>query len=483
MKGKTLLGYIFLIFFILPLGTLVFYFHPGNFPSSTFRILAFSLSLASVGSILALIIGLPVAFVAAQNGLFPKILAATVLVPLFLPVNIVSILIFQVYENLAQFLHIDGRGNFWGLVFAHAFYETPIVVFYFSLALRTLPNAYFNLMYCDGFSLGRQYLLSLRMIQSQARQAIAMIFLYIFQSTSLVIVLGLGRFQTLESAILISTSYRSNLAIAISLAMVQAVVLGLLFFLAINKNGFRYVLTEEKQVRTLPRSPLCYIWSGAFLLVIVYTLSPLFLSGWQGLLENLEIWKKFPLWQSLVNSMLISILASGIALCFVILWIFYNGGRQITYPLVISQSIYFSGILLCGILWSFSPWMQAIWGLAISLIPLMYFFLKSGEVSEDGSILHAARLDGASGFFLWRTIYFPLWRERWFAVFWKGVLLAFGNFPFAYILSQKKLPMASAVLSQLMNRRYISEANGFSTIIFILMLIPMLFFLQKKKRV
>lgn len=480
---KTGLNLLFLILFILPVGMLFVYFSPPTFPVDFVKLLQFSLILAFLSTCLAFVLGVPGAFVAAEEGVFARFLNATVLIPFFLPANIVSTLIYQVYQQIFAWFGLDGRGNFWGLIWAHAFYETPIVIFYLSLALRTLPSAYFGLMYADGLPIFHQYALSLTLIRPQILQAAAIVFLYVFQSTAVMISLGLGRYQTLESAILVTANHRSNLSAALGLAIVQAAVLGVLFFLA-SRCGllqFHYSLIRNRQERQLPALMFCRVWSMIFLLVIFYALSPLLLRAWQGVPQLKQVWQRFPIVQSLVNSSLASLGASAVALIFVVIWMFYCGGKKISYPMIISQAIYFIGLLLCGILWSISSWVLAIWGLAIALIPFIYFFLQSGQISEDQQILQAAQMDGARGWYLWRTMHWPLWRERWFVAFWKGVLVAFGNFPFAYILSQKRFAMAPAVLEQLLNLRYIQAANTFSSLVFILLLIPLLFFIRKKK--
>ncbi len=480
MMRQFLLCAVFFLFCI-PLILLVWVFHPPVFPASILHLLVFSFSLAACGTALALFIGLPVSFSAARDSFFAQLLNASVLVPFFLPINIASVLIYQIFDHIQGIFSLDLRGSFIGLVLAHGFYEVPIIIFYVSLALRSIPSVYFAQMQEDGLSSWRQCAFCLQMIRKQIFQAAAIVFLYIFQSTALVMNVGLGRFETLESAILLSFGPRADFSVGLGLGLVQSIFLFLLFWVSSFGYHIHFSLSKERQIVAMPINWASRLAAFLFFLLAIYWFSPLFIQAWQGMGQLWQVRTLFPLFSSLLNSLVISFLAAAVSVVLVLLWMFYQGGRGLIYTLFISAAMYFSGVMLCGFLWNIPAIFLAIWALSLSLIPMVYFFLLSGKSAEDEDIIRAARLDDAQGYRLWASIYWPLWKERYINAFWKAVLLALGNFPFAYIMAQNKIPMAAMTLSQLLNRRYIGAANAYAGLIFMLILVMLLFLLRREK--
>ncbi len=482
MIRRMILICVFFVLFLVPVVLLAFVFRSPVFPAAWPSLLFFSFSLAALGTAVAILIGLPASFCAAGDSFFARLLFATALVPFFLPISIGGVLIYQAFQDFSALFSIEMRGSFIGLILAHGFYEAPIIIFYLSLALRGIPSVYLVQMQEDGLSVFRQCLFCLRMIGKQIFQAAAIVFLYIFQSTALVMNIGLGRYETLESSILLSFGQRSDFSAGLGLAIIQALFLWLIFSCFYTRSDMHFSMTQDKQICPVPVCAASRVTSVLFLVFIIYWLSPLFIRGWQGIRQLYQVRTLFPLYSSLVNSLLISVLAAGIAVFAAALWLFCRGGGQLVYSMAMSQAVYFSGVMICGFLWNIPSIFLAVWGLSLSLIPIMYFFLKASQASEDQGIIASARLDNAHGWALWRTIYWPLWKERYLNAFWKGVLFAFGNFPFAYIMAQNKIPMAAMTLGQLLNRRYIAAANAYSALVFVLMLLPLLFLSRKREK-
>lgn len=482
MIRRIILICVFFVLFLVPVVLLFFAFQSPVFPATWPDLLFFSFSLAALGTTVAFLIGLPVSFCAAADSFFARLLGATVLVPFFLPISIGSVLIYQVFQDFSSLFSIDARGSFIGLILAHGFYEAPIVIFYLSLALRGIPSVYLVQMKEDGLSVFRQCLFCLCMIGKQIFQALVIVFLYIFQSTALVINIGLGRYETLESSILLSFGQRSDFSAGLGLSIIQALFLWIVFAKFNTRLDIHFSLSQDKQICPVPVCLANRITSVLFLAFVIYWLSPLFIRGWQGINQLYQVRTLFPLYSSLLYSFFISVLAAVMAIFAAALWLFYRGGSQLVYSMSMSQVVYFSGVMACGFLWNIPSIFLAVWGLSLSLIPIMYFFLKASQASEDERIIASARLDNAHGWALWSTMYWPLWKERYLNAFWNAVLISFGNFPFAYIMAQNKIPMATMTLVQLLNRRYIAAANAYSVLVFMMMLLPLLFLSRNNKK-
>ncbi|MGL4524213.1 MAG: hypothetical protein ACRCVN_01645 [Spirochaetia bacterium] len=482
MKNSWCIHRAVLVLSLCPLLVLCIGFWPLTWPADWWSLVCFTAFLALAGTFLAFVLSLPLIFCAARYNRLALILMATALIPLFLPPSIASVLFFHTFDAVYRIFDIEGRGNFGGILFAHAFYEVPIFIFYLGLALRQIPPGYHDMMLCDGIGKAKKILFLLSMIKGPILQAAAIVYIYIFQSTVLVISLGMGRYETLESRMLLLAGKHGNFSQVLLLALLQFFVLFSFYFFTkfSGQKNSPYVQLSKKSDQILRTHIFFDIYAIFYLVILVVWFLPLIIHAIPGLRALGILWQEYRVIQSIMNSLSLSLLASLFSVILAYFWISSHGKKWLVCLLFISQTAYFSGVLFLGVLFDISRFVMGLWALMISLWPYIYFFLMSTHKTQDQQIMYAARLDGGRGWQLYINIYWPIWRERWLGAFWSAFILAFGNYSFSYLIASSRFPLASATLVELMERRHFAAANAFALILIVLLIVPLVVLSAKR---
>ena len=240
---------------------------------STFRSLSFTLSQALVSSVLALLVGIPGAYLVAKYN-FPgrRVLLALSAVPFCLPpvLVVLSFVLFygrtgwltKLLTLLSQSLGFSNLGStngflygFWGLVFIHAFYNFPIVIQNVGKVWEQLPQSREE----AARTLGAKRLEAFRVgtlpyLLPSILQSMSLIFLFCFFSFTIVLVFGSLEGSTLEVDIYRALSFNGDSQKALVLAAIQTcIALGIAWALARFGQGASAMMKDYGATRPRKR--------------------------------------------------------------------------------------------------------------------------------------------------------------------------------------------------------------------------------------
>lgn len=242
--------------------------------------LGFSLLQASVSTVLALVFGLPGAYLVATYR-FPgrKLLLSLSAVPFCLPPLLV-ILAFVLYYGregwLSRGLALLGmnrkayRGilySFWGLVFVHAFYNFPLVVQNVGSLWVRLPRSREEAARTLGASRIKAFASgTLPYLLPSIAQSASLVFLFCFFSFTIVLVFGGLSGSTLEVGIYRALRFSDDKVAALALSLVQTgtALLVVLAFLSLDARTTR----GGKGFGAVP--PLSRPKNRAFVFIVLY---------------------------------------------------------------------------------------------------------------------------------------------------------------------------------------------------------------------
>jgi thiamine transport system permease protein len=215
-----------LVWFVYPLGAIVWR-TLGDDPAAIGRVLGearvrqviwFTVWQAALSTVLTLVVGLPIAYVASRFAFRGRrAFNAVMLVPFVLPTVVVGMAFTGVGDPLVA------------IVAAHAFFNIAVVVRVVGAAWATIPQDVEDAAEELGASGSRRFT---RVLLPLARPAIvsaaSIVFLFTFTSFGVVLLLGGPGRTTIEVEIFRRTSQFLDLSAASVLAMVQLVFVGVL---------------------------------------------------------------------------------------------------------------------------------------------------------------------------------------------------------------------------------------------------------------
>jgi thiamine transport system permease protein len=227
---------------------------------STLAALSFALRQAFASTLVAVLVGLPGAWLCARYD-FPgrRLLKALSAVPFCIP-PILVVLAFVVYygrngvmnQALMAAFHLGEPPltflySFWGLVLVHGFYNFPIVLQGVGSAWEGIPSTREEAARTLGARPFRAFVSgSLPALAPSIVQASALVFLFCFFSFIVVLVFGPLGGTTLEVEIYRAARFKGDEALAASLAMVEsAAALGVVFL---------FQLAERRKDAMAPRT-------------------------------------------------------------------------------------------------------------------------------------------------------------------------------------------------------------------------------------
>ncbi|WP_228266500.1 ABC transporter permease [Ornithinimicrobium ciconiae] len=302
--GLTLLALVPLVFlavfFVLPVGgMLVRGFHPdGGWDfsgvaevlgrSRTLRVLWFTVGMAALGTVVTLLLGLPLAYVLYRLR-FPGrgVLRAVVVMPFVLPTVVVGVM-FRALLSSGGPLGFLGWDRSWiAILAAYVFFNLAVVVRTVGGMWEGLDPRAEDAAAALGASPGRVFrTVTLPALAPSVISAGTLVFLFCSTAFGVVLTLGGLRYGTIESEIYLLTTEFLDLQAAAVLSVIQLLaVVAMLALAARGRARTEQSLTRSRDVARVPRRrdlPLLGVAAG----VLVFLLMPILTLVWRSLRDD-----------------------------------------------------------------------------------------------------------------------------------------------------------------------------------------------------
>ena len=404
--------------------------------TKTLEVVWFTLWQAAVSTLVTLVIAIPGAYLLYRK-LFPgqKLIKALITVPFVLP-SIVVAVGFTVFRNVHDFwielgLTFLSDPVYW-IIAAHVFVN-------YSIAVRTIGGVWAGLdtemdeaAELDGAGRFRTLLaVSLPQLRPAIFSAAALVFLFSATTFGIVLVLGGGQVQTIETAIYFSATQFLDLEAAAALVFVQTLITAAAFLvgssLAKGTVGLEQVFEGSRKPRVDKRDwPASVLTAGIvvgllvmpMLLVLVeafkvgegWGLSNFANLGTRGARDLLNI----SVLDAAANSLRNMVVAAGIAffLGTLVSWLLVRIKQKLL-DLVFLVPLGVSSVVLgFGFLVSFdatwlplrSSWLIVPLAQALIALPMVIRLVYPALVSIGKEPIEQASLDGASSWQIWRFV-------------------------------------------------------------------------------
>jgi thiamine transport system permease protein len=403
---------------------------------NTIEVIWFTLWQAAVSTLVTLVISIPGAYLLYRRS-FPGqgLIKALITVPFVLP-SIVVAVGFTVFRNVHDFwielgLTFLSDPVYW-IIAAHAFVN-------YSIAVRTIGGVWAGLdteideaAELDGAGRLRTLLaVSLPQLRPAIFSAAAQVFLFSATSFGIVLVLGGGQVQTIETAIYFSATQFLDLEAAAALVFIQTLITGAVFLigssLAKGAVGLEQVFEGTRKPRVDRRDwPVVVLKAG---IVVGLLVMPMLLvlveafkvgDGWgfdnfanlgaRGARDLLNI----SVLDAASNSLRNMVVAAGIAFVLgtLISWLLVRTKQKLL-DLVFLVPLGVSSVVLgFGFLVSFgadwfplrSSWLIVPLAQALIALPMVIRLVYPALVSIGKEPIEQASLDGASSWQIWRFV-------------------------------------------------------------------------------
>jgi thiamine transport system permease protein len=412
-----------------------------------------------MSAVVSLALGYPIGNWLAGLGRLRRPVTAVLLLPFLLPAFLVG-LAFR--PLLAELLENSNFGIL-SIIFAHAFMNAGFISVVTASSL--VPRDQIEAAQLDGAS-GSQTRLQIQLPQQLPALSAAGLLVALYSATSygLVITLGQGSVQTLETQIVVAALQRLDLVTAGTLALLQTLMTIAFFVLSRRLGATPTTLfgeIESQPSRSIPGFVLGLGLIGLVGLVVGGVLARA--ASGPGLVENFanlgsrgarDILNLTVL-DAAGNSLRNLLVATSISM--VVAWLLSSRrvGLGVLAPIGISPVVIGLGALvLSGYLpiavsgsWLLLPLVQSVF-----LIPLAFQIISPARKAMSGELIEAAKLDGANGIQLFGLIELPTLRKPLLAaaaIVSLGSLGEFGAASFLAYGSEATLPL---VMFRLMSR-------------------------------
>ena len=402
----------------------------------TLEVIWFTLWQAAVSTIVTLVIAIPGAYLLYRKS-FPgqRLIKALITVPFVLP-SIVVAVGFTVFRNVHDFwiqlgLTFLSDPVYW-IIAAHVFVN-------YSIAVKTIGGVWAGLdteideaAELDGAGRLRTLLaVSLPQLRPAIFSAAALVFLFSATSFGIVLVLGGGQVQTIETAIYFSATQFLDLGAAAALVFIQTMITAAAFWvgssLAKGTVGLEQVFEGSRKPRAdkrdLPAAivttaivlgllvmPMLLVLVEAFKVGEGWGLSNFAKLGTRGARDLLNI----SVIDAAANSLRNMVVAAGIAFALgtLISWLLVRTKQKLL-DLVFLVPLGVSSVVLgFGFLVSFnaawfplrSSWLIVPLAQALIALPMVIRLIYPALVSIGKEPIEQASLDGASSWQIWRFV-------------------------------------------------------------------------------
>ncbi|RLI72776.1 MAG: hypothetical protein DRP02_00670 [Candidatus Gerdarchaeota archaeon] len=472
-----------------------------------YKIFAFTLAQAILSTALSLIIGLPVGYFFGRYT-FPgrKVLMTFFTVPFVLPSVLVGM----------GFLTIFGEQGLFGqpllsIILAHAFYNIPLFVHYFSAYYRNFDHNVLDAAKTLG-SKGWHKLLRvyLPLFLPPILTASVLTFVFSFLSYGVVLILGaLDLFRTTETQIY-AEYFEHEPNIAAILALLQtlvifAVIIGYLFFVRKRSERRKSGKTADNPLERLGgrrffKQPKNIALFFIFVLGLILELAPIvsiiitsfwdphtaqFVNNFKTLFtQAITSAARISVGKAILNTLAFATGAAVLASILALITIAFLGRshrkksavsiEMLTYlPLTISSVTLSLGITQTFINAGFfanHPWLFIIISQGLLGYPFITRALLNGLGMIDPEIIDAARTLGAKQLYKFRKIYLPLLLRSFLAGFAFALGISIGEFTTANFFANinNNIGTLTVVLYRLRSVRLFGEANAIGVLLLVI---------------
>ena len=189
-------------------------------------LLGFTLAQAAGSTVVALLVAAPIVWlVAVASPRFSTALMVLVTVPFVLPTVVVGMAFRALLGRGGPLAGLGWDGSVWSILAAHAFLNVAVIVRVVGSVWRTMDPRAEQAARTLGASPWRAFrTVVLPRLAAPVLAASALVFLFCASSFGVVLILGNGRWQTLETAIYTQAVGYFDIPSAVALSMVQIVL-------------------------------------------------------------------------------------------------------------------------------------------------------------------------------------------------------------------------------------------------------------------
>lgn len=436
---------------------------------ATLKIIWFTVWQAAISATIAILLGLPGAYVLYRCS-FPgqRAIRALITVPFMLPTIVVAI----------GFTEFHRMSVITTIISANVFMN-------YSLAVRIIGGTWANLSRdideaaaIDGAGRLQTFIkISWPGLKGASASAFSLIYLYCAANFGIVLVLGNGSTNTIETAIYTNATQYLDLSKATSLVLAQTVLTILVFSIAwrLSKNPISIVgFAKSKDQKRLDRrdSPAFLLTLVVLILIsvpIIGIISKSFSNGLTnyraltstGQQNFLTISIVQALENALRNALIVMVLSLTIGLIISFLLsksspIFSRLGEIIfQIPLGVSSVVLGLGYLLCfssGVFPLRSSWLITPIAQSLLAIPLVVRLIYPAIHGIDAELIEAAALDSASSGDTWWLIELPAIKNILLISMGYAAIISIGDFGTANFLAYGQQGTVTTVLYQLISK-------------------------------
>lgn len=459
-------------------------FHSLLNESRIYRIAGFTAWQAFISALVSFLIALlPAVYCSRSKGILSSILSSTIFIPFFFPA-VSCVAAFSILFSHAGFfahfgLNLGMLYSFKGIILAHAFYNSPIFVKYLSEALRAVPQELIDEAKSNGASsLKVFFFVELPLVLPACARAFFLV--YTFSFSSFAVILGIGGMSYATMEVEIAAVMRSTLDFsrALSLALVQYIIIAALSFGTSLFHSYELSSSEGKKPHTAPLLSGFAVMYCIFEFGIVgialgasifdfrtasFDISP-FINLFSGSFNE-----RFNVIRSLADSAILASLgsAAAVAIAFVLAKRGTRFSRAVIYSSVgVSSAFLAVALLYTHILSGFAAGLFVCAGYILIAVPIVFSFLQYHLSVFNTSYGEECRVMGGSRFQMFRYIEFPLLIPVIVSAFLQAFALLAGEFTLAYTMQiNDTVPLASITVFSLDSARFLREGAALSTIL------------------
>src|ERR1019366_7287622 len=437
--------------------------------SETLKIIWFTIWQAAISAIIAILLGFPGAYVLYRCS-FPgqRLIRALITVPFMLPTIVVAI----------GFTEFHRMSIITTIICANVFMN-------YSLAVRVIGGTWANLNWdideaaaIDGAGRFETFIkISWHQLKNATASTFSLIFLYCAANFGIVLVLGNGSTNTIETEIYTNATQYLDLSKATALVLAQTLLTVFVFVVArrLSKNPISIVgFAKSKDQKPFDHRDL----PALLITIVVFTLISIPIIGiitksFNSGLSNYralagtgqENFLTISIVQALLNAfrnaliMMIISLAIGLIISFLLyksslIWS-RLGEVVFQIPLGVSSVVLGLGYLLCfgsGIFPLRSSWLITPIAQSLLAIPLVVRLIYPALRGIDPELLEAAALDSASSGDTWWLIELPAVKNVLLIAMGYGAIISIGDFGAANFLAYGQQGTVTTVLYQLISK-------------------------------
>lgn len=442
--------------------------------SGALGVIWFTIWQAVASTLITLVVGLPIAFVLYKRRFFAsRFLRNLLVVPFVLPTIVVAIAL----EDLQKFF---GENQILVILVAHLFLNLSLVVRIVGTAWMQIDGEIESAAELDGASAMQKFVaVSLALLRPALMSAAVLVFLFCLSSFAIILLLGGGQIETIETQIYFSLSQRLDVNTAAILSLVQTGLTAITFAISQRLGAQPFEIEaddgEQKALRLKARErvltgavilflvalfiiPLSSVLTKAFTADGEFTTTNFANLGGRGARQVLDL----TVFEAALNSVRNSVLAATLALIIGLLvaWLLRGNRRALielyfVLPLGVSTVVLGFGYLIAfggqplplRESWLVVPLVQA-----LIATPMVIRILRAALGSLGPAGNEAAANAGASSWQIFRFIELPQLRPAVATAFAFALLVSLGEFGSSALLAYGDQSTLPVVLMRLIAR-------------------------------